>query len=153
MKFKPKAREVKIPWKEGAITHWKFPLMQDLIRNKNIAREVSKKMDGVEDSKEVKNLNYAQIGIESFEQSFIGFEGIQNDDTGEPLENTEEIRAQLFSAMLQEKEMCDKIVTAFKGISGNSNGGLTVPSSTDGVQENASNATEPAKKKEPASTS
>lgn len=94
LKFKPIVREIKIPWKEGAVL--KFEFIPYVKRIKMAVKD--------------KDLT----AVEVMESSLVGWEGIV-DEAGKPLDFNDGTKSQIFEQAYLDDKMQEKIFTAYQG--------------------------------------
>lgn len=145
MKFKVGKRKASIPWIDGAVLHFNFPLITELL-DTDSARNFYKRIKENPESKNDKAL-LAPLGMDSITMGLVGWDGILDEDTGKPLEFNEEIKSQIIASVIMDRAMHRKIKTALAGALGNLQTGLIAPSNSATQKPNAVNAKQGTAKK------
>lgn len=119
MKFRA-PKTTNIPWKDGAIV---------IVRRASFITLASKG--------ELTGLTGNALNMRLFYESFIGWEGIVDDETDKPLKVTEDTKQAVADAIIADDEMLPRVLKAIGGEVGNLQTGSTASTTTDGTPETA----------------
>ena len=132
MKFQKKKQRISVDWKEGAVLYFERPLWTDLVIEwPELAKDSSLPIEQAE-----------LYGIHLIKAALVGWDNIDDSDTGKALKFNNVNRVEILNAILDDKEMVEKIKIAMRGATGNLDSGLTASSTTDGIQDHAPNVSE-----------
>jgi len=87
-----------------------------------------------------------KIGIAAMAATICGWEGVVNEETGEPIEFNVDTQSIIADSAFEDSKVVDKVLTFIRGPLGNSKAGLTSQLSTDGTPATVVNASETATK-------